>query len=97
METTMKSILAAALLVNLAAATVGFAEERCNVPVADWQPREALQTKLKAGGWQVRSIKTEDGCYEAYAVDAKGEKVEAYFNPQTLERVGAAVDEDSEG
>ena len=93
----MKSILATALLVNLAAVTAVMAAEKCDVPVANWQPREALQTKLEADGWQVRSIKTEDGCYEAYAIDAKGEKVEAYFNPQTLERVGGAGDEDSEG
>lgn len=93
----MKSILATALLVNLAAVTAVMAAEKCDVPVANWQPREALQTKLEADGWQVRSIKTEDGCYEAYAIDAKGEKVEAYFNPQTLERVGGAADEDSEG
>jgi hypothetical protein len=93
----MKSILATALLVNLAAVTAVMAEEKCNVPVADWKPREALQTKLEADGWQVRSIKTEDGCYEAYAIDPKGEKVEAYFNPLTLERIGGAGDEDSEG
>ena len=66
----MKSILATALLVNLAAVTAVMAAEKCDVPVANWQPREALQTKLEADGWQVRSIKTEDGCYEAYAIDA---------------------------
>lgn len=64
-----------------------FASEKCSVAMADWQPREALQTKLEADGWQVRSIKSEDGCYEAYAINAEGKKVEAYFNPQTLQSV----------
>ena len=74
----------------LTAATLGgaMAGEQCNVPVAEWQPRDALQAKLKADGWDVRSIKTEDGCYEAYAIDAEGNRVEAYFDPQTLDRLG---------
>ena len=46
-------------------------------------------------GWDVRSLKTEDGCYEVYAVDAKGSKIEAHFNPKTLERVGS--DKEDEG
>jgi hypothetical protein len=45
----------------------------------------------------VRSIKSEDGCYEAYATDAQGNKVEAYFNPKTLDRLDIASDEDDEG
>lgn len=72
------------------AATFGgtaHASEKCRVAMADWQPREALQAKLEGEGWNVRSIKTENGCYEAYAIDAKGKKVEANFNPQTLESV----------
>ena len=52
---------------------------------------------MKAEGWDVRSIKTEDGCYEAYAIDAKGKRVEAYFNPQTFERVGKSDGEGDEG
>ncbi|MCY1668928.1 PepSY domain-containing protein [Rhizobium sp. SL86] len=63
------------------------ASDKCSVPMNDWQPREALKTKLEGEGWKVRSIKTEDGCYEAYAIDAKGKKVEAYFNPKTFEAV----------
>lgn len=95
----MNKIVITALLVNAMVAGAAFAGEKCNVPVAEWQPREALQAKLVADGWQIRSIKTEDGCYEAYAIDAKGKKVEAYFDPKTLEPVAGlgAADEDSEG
>ncbi|WP_082342786.1 MULTISPECIES: PepSY domain-containing protein [Shinella] len=40
-------------------------------------------------GLDVRRIKVENGCYEVYAIDAKGAKVETIFNPQTGEPVGS--------
>lgn len=59
----------------------------CNVPMAQWQPREALQSMLEGKGWKVRRIKTEDGCYEAYAINNNGERVQAVFDPKTFEMV----------
>lgn len=59
----------------------------CTVPVAEWQPAEALQKKLEAAGWKVRRIKSDDGCYEVYGLDDKGRRVEAYFNPKTFDIV----------
>jgi hypothetical protein len=35
----------------------------------------------------VRRVKVDGGCYEVYALDEKGERVEAYFHPKTLEPV----------
>lgn len=55
-----------------------------------WQPQEKLSAILKAKGWEVRNIKVDGGCYEVYALDDKGERVEAYFHPVTLERVPIA-------
>lgn len=69
------------------------AAEKCNVAMADWKPREALKAKLEGDGWKVRSIKSEDGCYEAYAITAEGKKVEAYFNPQTFQSVDMKVED----
>lgn len=61
---------------------------RCDsVPPAEWQPQMALQDKLRGEGWKVRQVKTWNGCYEVYGTDAKGERVEAFFNPRTFERV----------
>ena len=31
-----------------------------------------------------KSIKEDGGCYEVYALNDKGERVEAYFHPRTL-------------
>ncbi|PKR55676.1 PepSY domain-containing protein [Thalassospira marina] len=62
-------------------------EVGCNAPADQWQEPEALQTMLEAKGWNVKRIKTEDGCYEVYAVDDKGERVETFFDPATLEAI----------
>ena len=55
-----------------------------------WQPQEKLTAALKEKGWDVRNVKIDGGCYEVYAIDDKGERVEAYFHPVTLERVPTA-------
>jgi hypothetical protein len=52
-----------------------------------WQPQEKLAAALKEKGWQVRRIKVDGGCYEVYALNEKGERVEAYFHPRTLSPV----------
>jgi hypothetical protein len=52
-----------------------------------WQSQEKLEKQLTAKGWKVRRIKIDGGCYEVYALNEKGERVEAYFHPQTLEPV----------
>lgn len=52
-----------------------------------WQPQDKLTSMLKDKGWEVRNVKVDGGCYEVYAIDDKGERVEAYFHPVSLERV----------
>ena len=64
----------------------------CNSGAPDtWQPQEKLTALLKGKGWDVRTVKVDGGCYEVYALDDKGERVEAYFHPVTLERVETAT------
>jgi hypothetical protein len=53
-------------------------------PKARWQSQEKLSAMLKDKGWQVRRIKEDGGCYEVYALDEKGNRVEAYFHPVTF-------------
>lgn len=50
----------------------------------NWQAQDKLAAALKEKGWQVRRIKEDGGCYEVYALNEKGERVEAYFHPRTL-------------
>ncbi|MEM7257724.1 MAG: PepSY domain-containing protein [Pseudomonadota bacterium] len=50
-----------------------------------WKSADALAQKLGDGGWQVRKIKVDGGCYEVYGTTPEGQRGEAYFHPQTLE------------
>lgn len=50
---------------------------------SSWMSQDATKDLLlKQGFKEVREIDVTDGhCYEVYAVDAKGEKVELYLDP----------------
>ena len=81
----VRHVLAAALLaaITLPAGATGLAT--CDSGKPDtWQPQEKLEAMLKEKGWQIRRIKIDGGCYEVYALNEKGERVEAYFHPLTL-------------
>ena len=83
---TLASIAAAAFLISGSALATGLAT--CDSgPQETWQPQEKLQKMLTDKGWQVRRIKVDGGCYEVYALNEKGERVEAYFHPKTLAAV----------
>ena len=77
------------LLLVLVLATAGVARATglatCDSGAQEsWQSQEKLAAALKEKGWQVRRIKVDGGCYEVYALDEKGQRVEAYFHPRTL-------------
>ena len=86
------SLMTAALLLNgLAGSALAQHAERCEpIPAAEWKPQAELERKLGDIGWKIRRIKIENGCYEVYALDERGGKVEVFFHPKTLERVTAA-------
>lgn len=75
-------ILAAALC---AIPGLALAETRCAVPLGQWQPKEALETKLKNEGWQEVAIRIDDGCYKVRADGKDGARLQAKFNPETLQ------------
>lgn len=54
-------------------------------PKSGWQPPEKLEKMLvDQQGWKIRRIKDDGGCYEVYAFDKAGERVNAYYHPVTL-------------
>lgn len=81
----MKTLAISVLFFALAGSGIAAAKDLCSVPEAEWQTKEALQAKLESEGWSVKSIKVDDGCYEAYGKDAAGNKMEVYFDPKTFE------------
>ena len=82
-----KLFLATATLAALTGATAAYAEPACNVEKADWQTEQALRDKLDAQSWTIDNVKIDNGCFEVYGTDDKGQKVEVYFDPKTLEPV----------
>ena len=56
-------------------------------PPSGWQSQAKLEKQLADKKWQVRRIKLDGGCYEVYGFNEKGERIEAYFHPVTLESV----------
>ncbi len=83
----MKKTLTILTFLTLTAFPIGaaFASDKCLVPMADWQPREAVAQLAKEKGWSVRRIKIDDGCYEIKGRDAQGRQIEVKIDPATLE------------
>ncbi len=76
--------------VAMVVATQGFATglATCDSgPREGWQPQSKLENMLTGKGWKIRRVKEDGGCYEVYAFDEKGDRVEAYFHPKTLDLV----------
>lgn len=68
-----------------------FAAETCRkAPTAQFKPTADLKAQLEKEGMKVSKIKTENGCYEVYAIDAAGKKVNMAFNAETLAKVDNA-------
>lgn len=84
-------------LAGLSAAGMALADDDdCHVPMADWQPREAVRNMVEAQGWTVRRIKTDDGCYEIKGRDAQGREIEVKVDPATLAIVEMEYDDDDD-
>jgi hypothetical protein len=77
----------------LAASSPSLADDDCWAPMADWQPRDAVQKMAEQQGWTVRRIKIHDGCYRIYGRDAKGQEMKLTVNPVTLEIVDPSEDD----
>ena len=54
---------------------------------ANWKTEAELIKKITAEGWTVRKVKEDGGCYEVYGRDPEDRRVEAYFDPITLENL----------
>lgn len=63
------------------------ADDDCDVPVARWQSRDAVNQMATQKGWDVQRLKIDDGCYEIRGRDAKGRSFKAKIDPETLKIV----------
>jgi len=81
-----KQLLIAASTLTLIMATPALAKSddaSCGNVSGTWMSKDAVKTKVAAQGYDVRRIKRENGCYEAYAISSKGNRLEIYINPVT--------------
>ena len=80
-----RTVLIGAILLGALAPGMALADDDdCSVPMAQWQPREAVEQMAKARGWTVRRIKINDGCYAIRGQDEIGRAIEAKVDPASL-------------
>ena len=86
MASSCKSLAHGLLLaVTLSLAPAGArADDDCDVPVQQWQSRDAVLRMAAQQGWDVQRLKIDDGCYELRGKDAQGRAFKAKLDPQSL-------------
>lgn len=80
----MKKTLTVLALLAAIPAGMALADDDCSVPLANWQPRVAVEQMAADNGWTLRRIKIDDGCYEVKGTDATGREIKAKIDPATL-------------
>lgn len=89
-------VLIAAFTLTTLGAGAALADNGCEAPLADWQPRSAVHQLAQAKGWTVQRIKIDDGCYEIKGRDAGGQRIEVKLHPATLAVLEMETDEDED-
>ena len=82
-----RALTLTALALLVATPTFAASPTCSTAPAAKFQSKATLESQLKAAGLTVRQIKIEKGCYEVYAIDAGGKKVNVAYNAETLEKL----------
>ena len=74
-----------ALSLSLAAPALLADDDDCDVPVKQWQSRDAVLRLAAQQGWQVQRLKIDDGCYEIKGRTAEGLRFKARVDPASLD------------
>lgn len=61
------------------------ASTRVNVPRDQWMSPAQVTEKLRAAGYKVLEVETDDGVYEVELVDGQGTRIDAHVHPKTGE------------
>lgn len=64
--------------------------ECTNQPQSKWMKTADVKAKFQAQGYSVGKVKTGGSCYEVYAKDKDGKKVELFVSPVDASVVGQA-------
>jgi len=85
------------VILGLLVAVPARADDDCAVPMAEWQPRAAVQQFAAAQGWRVSRIRLDDGCYEVIGTDAQGRRIEAKLDPARMTIIELEYEDHGEG
>lgn len=86
-----KALAALALSVlSLGAFASTYNGECTDQPKSKWMSTSDVKAKFEAQGYSVGRVKTGGSCYEVYAKDKGGQKVELFVNPVDASVVGQA-------
>jgi hypothetical protein len=81
----MKTMFTLAALA-VVAVSPAYAAGKCAAgPKSAWQPKSALESQLQTEGFTVKQIKIESGCYEVYATDKGGKRVNMAYKLDNAE------------
>lgn len=82
----MSKFITAAIALALLSAPAFASGTKCNSPSQDqWMSTAELTTKYTEKGYDVKNFKVEDGCFEIYALNAEGTRVELLVDPMSGE------------
>lgn len=88
-------LAAAALVATCAVLPFGarastYAGECTDRPKTEWLSTAEVKTRFEAQGYTVRKMKSSGSCYEVYAIDKDGRKIELFVSPADASVVGQA-------
>jgi hypothetical protein len=92
----MKKRLTILTFLAVLSAGAAMADDDCFVPMADWQPRDAVMRLAEENGWQLTRIKIDDGCYEIIGRNAEGRRIEVTVHPSTLDIIELEYEDDDD-
>lgn len=79
-----RAALIAVAMLGVLVPGAAMADDDCTVPMAQWQPREAVAEMAKGRGWTVTRIRVDDGCYQIRGQDENGRAFKAKIDPGSL-------------
>lgn len=79
-----RTVLIGAVALSVLTSDLAMADVDCSVPMAQWQPREAVEQMAKAKGWTVQRIRIDDGCYQIRGQDENGRAINVKVDPGSL-------------
>jgi hypothetical protein len=79
------ALLTSAVFLSLSGAAFATGLATCDSgDQSRWKTQDQLKAQLKKEGYEVRRVKIDGGCYEAYVIDASGDMTERYYDPRDL-------------